>query len=1478
MRPVALTLLVAATLWLNSVYAAVTPTVALPGGPSIALAANDTRCSRCFFRNPSGGKAETCIDTVGIRSLHLNITALSDTYAALTTHNAKVIVSTDIGVRRAQICLRNAYAGDIAVRVALAAANTTIVKFVKKTHSAPAHYTSILFDSDLGAPVQIMNGFGATETGRDATSIAYHSDENDEVQRLTNSLLSYTSDVFVPQRSAALSNTPAYCARTSNATAVGGPTEGWYDWFDYTYCDLHMPLEDGHRTWTNLEPGAAAKVSRVATNLSFLKLSDPLSVIWECTAVGYRFKIDHFNRFAPVKVSEVTITTSGNSAHNAAFTFTEIKGPDPITDITQSGRDACDAPTAFEAFTRDVWCLPRDPSFASAISGMGDCLNGGTLTSSKVCACNDRYIGRVCELDSESIGYDTWIDYLANKTSADICSEVGDYICSGTGKCVPTQDGSDFNCVCDSGWFGDPVLDAAIYASAFLDECNKSTAPIDDSAIDVPESEVRAIGALRQCLFWGGGDITASGLYFAPTTAQYQVPVMHVWARDVIGVESVILAPNCTEFRGGPGCSPCAGFINGTEQPCLGSCFRHDDATPRCVCLASQSQMDPATGCKYPFCPTGPDGSLCQNLTTGSVCTRDPVVGNSTHGRKCACANGWTGDDCSVPLCVLAGDPLAGGNLSLCGGHGTCNAATGTCTCAADWTLVTSPDNHAGEVVGACTRKRCVNNCNNIVYVGDGGITRSICDYDATNPICHCYLKGRETTGDYDSMFYGDDCSIPFSQACGDGQCSSHGRCWSCEGQRQAYNTNQTITECVPPNYATPPTCGQCDSGWTGAHCETSMCNSGAGCQNGGRCKLAGSTWSCVCNKTTGEFGDACEYTNVTGAACIPSGGKGRVCNSNGVCRSNGTGPACSCGPDFTGVFCETSHLCTNCTGGTCSNVGTPTSPLFRCTCGEGSSVVTFLANSSESCDTLACPLYVGGVCQCGNNSVFDNTHRVCRKLCPFANDVECGVLTSDSVSRCLFVPLSSSDTPTCDCDAGYGIPGDTNVTVVSGPNGTCASTCGNRCYGVFGGGCRYPTSSFDCPPSGRGTGYCQFGPLDCNATLCANGGSAAWFSNGSFTCDCNDPYTRESDCHVSRCGSFANDTHGTCVCPAPGWALQTPPGTCVSKCVNGTAASPTNGTCICQTGFTGVYCEKPPFNPCAVSRSAYIGASCNISTCGPHGTPTPDGNACNCSTGFKQAPDDDNHPTCVTRCHPGVLPNATGANYTCACGAFTFSPLLGNCVIPEPQCSGHGTAHPTETTCTCDPGFSGLTCSVDDCNATLNTRSHYDAVNEECACKPPWTGYPECDTHTCGIGCPKPTQTTSHSGVVWESSSCDTDTYNFTSGGVVSVLTGPDSRWNCACASADQLPFGSICVAKCAVYGSVASLNNDTSPTNPCVCKSGCSGVLCDKCIQPSTSSPVLNTAGVAGVSVAAVALVAGGVAVWYFRYYPGRKGYAAP
>jgi hypothetical protein len=139
---------------------------------------------------------------------------------------------------------------------------------------------------------------------------------------------------------------------------------------------------------------------------------------------------------------------------------------------------------------------------------------------------------------------------------------------------------------------------------------------------------------------------------------------------------------SCTDGYSGDDCSTplCRHLqISGTVSACLngGICVSKDS----CVCINATSVLHvghpeatrgvtgwTGTDCSMPICVQGFFDPFCTDLEQapgGEGCYRCANGGNCTAPDVCTCAPGWSGYDCKTPVCEAVADPLTRTQLGV---------------------------------------------------------------------------------------------------------------------------------------------------------------------------------------------------------------------------------------------------------------------------------------------------------------------------------------------------------------------------------------------------------------------------------------------------------------------------------------------------------------------------------------------------------------------------------------------------------------------------------------------------------------------------------------------------------------------------------------------------------------------------------------------------------------------------------------------
>uniref|UniRef100_A0A7S0PRR7 Uncharacterized protein n=4 Tax=Ostreococcus mediterraneus TaxID=1486918 RepID=A0A7S0PRR7_9CHLO len=361
-----------------------------------------------------------------------------------------------------------------------------------------------------------------------------------------------------------------------------------------------------------------------------------------------------------------------------------------------------------------------------------------------------------------------------------------------------------------------------------------------------------SVGADAQCATCPG----AINNVFLPS----YVDVEPVWAfcNGRGTCDNVTLTCTCDDGYGGEACeNMCPG---GKSNPC----------SRKGVCESSTGEC---------FCNPGYDGVRCQDTlasATTCACGSSHTVlksdgsqttvcsGRVDSGGACVCMEGWTGTNCDVPC---AGALIVG--TEVCGGHGTCDAATATCQCDSCY----SKD----ATSGLCVQDAC-----------------ATCDSDRGTCTCvsgsmQCVCKGQ---------FSGYSCN-----QC---NCGNHGRCNSLTGECECADgyAGKLCDEIINP----VPSCGAngnwsaslemcvCSAGYVGTLCDYA-CSASTNCKGHGSCNADDGSCSCFEGYTGSDCG-AC----ATGYEPYPTCGKALA---DGECTDASTPYTGSVAVTISGQQCQ---------------------------------------------------------------------------------------------------------------------------------------------------------------------------------------------------------------------------------------------------------------------------------------------------------------------------------------------------------------------------------------------------------------------------------------------------------------------------------------------------------------------------------------------------------------------------------------------
>eukprot|EP01105_Mastigella_eilhardi_P013857 TRINITY_DN3159_c2_g1_i3.p1 TRINITY_DN3159_c2_g1~~TRINITY_DN3159_c2_g1_i3.p1 ORF type:complete len:2114 (-),score=400.25 TRINITY_DN3159_c2_g1_i3:161-5704(-) len=366
-------------------------------------------------------------------------------------------------------------------------------------------------------------------------------------------------------------------------------------------------------------------------------------------------------------------------------------------------------------------------------------------------------------------------------------------------------------------------------------------------------------------------------------------------------------------------------------RPCTNNCNGHgtcNTATGKCTCGSLyQGPNDPYCANLYikcsdmtcsgkGYCDTKKGTCMCYVGYSGDLCNLgvcSPAC--ATHGmcnqafdplqRKCVCFDDFIGPTCATPnkTCQYQ-----------CSGRGTCNKATGTCTCKSPYAAPYCQ--YASCPLDCSSHGKCdttTGKCDCYQYYSGNG-----CQYvqKPCNSSCSGHGSCNYQTGTCvcDSNYFGYDCSL--EQCPGLTPCTDHGVCNYTDGTCHCF-ANYTGEACEMPDFPCPEECngdshGFCDSTtgtcyclypYYGYHCGWRYCANNCTPPHG------------LCNKATGvcECYDRYLMEDCYFMSCINN------CSSNGDCIEwDGT---CQCYDGWEGDDCADKTCPQDCSGkGNCNH------------------------------------------------------------------------------------------------------------------------------------------------------------------------------------------------------------------------------------------------------------------------------------------------------------------------------------------------------------------------------------------------------------------------------------------------------------------------------------------------------------------------------------------------------------------------------
>eukprot|EP00931_Biecheleriopsis_adriatica_P060462 TRINITY_DN36319_c0_g1_i1.p1 TRINITY_DN36319_c0_g1~~TRINITY_DN36319_c0_g1_i1.p1 ORF type:complete len:921 (+),score=197.61 TRINITY_DN36319_c0_g1_i1:211-2763(+) len=348
----------------------------------------------------------------------------------------------------------------------------------------------------------------------------------------------------------------------------------------------------------------------------------------------------------------------------------------------------------------------------------------------------------------------------------------------------------------------------------------------------------------------------------------------------------------------------------------------NEDAEAPAVGLAAQLAAAPAKAALLQKQPSPEATVNCEADCSGH--------GTCEDSGRCACAAGWTGSICDMPMCA-----------DNCNDRGLC--VQGNCICESGWYGST------------CHLQRCPNDCSGAGYCFKGkckcmsGFKGESCSevYVARQSMVVKLKKsnplparpGLDTFREAASLRAAGETTCP--ENCNNrGTCSPVGRCRCNAGYSGAACESFCPNECSGQGRCIEGGC-LCFAGFTGVDCSVQGC-----CSGHGTCDVPG---TCECN--AGYGGPECSIRLV----CIDP-----ACSEHGTC----TNGVCECEDGWSGPTCAAS------TGGCvpqCGPKGKCNAASKQCECEKGytgEDCTIKLESCLNNCNFKG--LCLNGICMCG--------------------------------------------------------------------------------------------------------------------------------------------------------------------------------------------------------------------------------------------------------------------------------------------------------------------------------------------------------------------------------------------------------------------------------------------------------------------------------------------------------------------------------
>ena len=481
--------------------------------------------------------------------------------------------------------------------------------------------------------------------------------------------------------------------------------------------------------------------------------------------------------------------------------------------------------------------------------------------------------------------------------------------------------------------------------------------------------------------------------------------------------------------------------------------------------------------------------------STGNVVFYGPRI---NLGYQCECVPGTSGHDCEVNYNDCYSNPCLYGAKCSDGVNGhvcDCPEGTGGVDCSFNPDECTSSPCQNGAT--------CFNGLGSYECVCPLGYYGRECQYQYFQPSSYCNsnpcLNGAECSPGRDSFtclcprgFTGDRCqdAVLIQGGCTGNPCYNGS---TCIGTSDGYT-------CI------------CSVGFTGPHCRWPLNNCELEpCKNGGHC-LAGFYGSHQCICPSGLTGEDC-------SSIIPACDASPCLNEGRCLDIEGGFHTCECTREFRGTNCEFPLQVDNlCSSNPCHNVSICTSgrEAFTCSCP---------ANYTGS----DCSLESASLDPCGSNP------------CQYGSTC---LPQQDTMTNYSCVCSDGFEGRNCelnidDCDPNPCQNGGTCQDKIAGFICNCPEEIAGRVCDVF------------CPFGHRGD-FCEISPQYCDPNPCNNDGICTVNANlAGYTCSCLPGFTGTT-CDVAvQCQS--------------------------SLCLNGGSCISVSGggiRCECQSGYNGDHCE----------------------------------------------------------------------------------------------------------------------------------------------------------------------------------------------------------------------------------------------------------------------------------------------------------------